>query len=143
MSQEVKVVTGDVQTADLSSQKLMALNKQLRNLQRTNQGLLHVCDNCVAWSTCKDPGSEIRPHPWCLAGFWEHIPMLNFLPQTLYRERSSVLPQLDVPCFVQSHGRPDFLFKMETEKEWIGKRVDGVRRGSRKEGEGKLQLVLK
>lgn len=100
-----------------------------------------MCDNCVALSTYKDPGSEIRIYPWCFAGFWEHVPMLNCLPQTLNRERNSVIPQLHVPCFVQGHGRPDLLFKMETEKEWMGKGADGIRGGTRGEREGEKMLI--
>lgn len=32
--------------------------------------------------------------------------MLDYLVQPLFRERSSVLPQLDMPCYAQAHGRP-------------------------------------
>ena len=35
------------------------------------------------------------------------------------REKNLVLPQLDVLCFVDSHGRPA-PFGMETEEEWMG-----------------------
>ena len=35
--------------------------------------------------------------------------MLGYLAQPLHRERSSLLPQLDVPCYVQSMGSLSFL----------------------------------
>lgn len=34
------------------------------------------------------------------------FPMLDYFTQPLYRARSSVLPQLEVPCFVKAYGKP-------------------------------------
>ena len=32
--------------------------------------------------------------------------VLDYLVQPLFMGRSSVLPQLDMPCYAQAHGRP-------------------------------------
>ena len=66
---------------------------------------LRMCDDCVAWSVCKATSSEIRMCPWHLACFEEPVPMLDYLVQPLSKEKISILPRLDVPCFVQALGR--------------------------------------
>ena len=44
--------------------------------------------------------------------------MLDYLNQPLYKGKSLVLPQLDVSCYVQVHGRPA-PFWMETKEQWV------------------------
>ena len=47
------------------------------------------------------------------------FPMLSCLSQSWCREKSLILPQIDVPCFADTHGRPASLW-METEEECMG-----------------------
>lgn len=93
---------------------------------------LHRCDNYVAWALC-----EIRTCPWHLAGFWEPFSMLDYFVQPWCKGRILVLPQLNVPRFVQAYEKfaP---FWMEIEEEWMaGGHAWKERR------ERKLQLICK
>lgn len=56
-------------------------------------------------------------------------------------KRSLVLPQLDMPCFIDTHGK-SATFSTETEKEWIGWVVEGRWWRKKRRGEGETAVGM-
>lgn len=69
------------------------------SLHGTDLGLLHGCENPVAWSLTKASNSESSTSPCCLIGFWKPVPDTRLPGPT--SEGSLVLSQLNV----QPYGR--------------------------------------
>ena len=59
-----------------------------------------------------------EPLPGAQLTFDNLLFMLNYLALPQCKGRISLLPQLDVLCFVQSHGM-SVSFLMEIEEEWL------------------------
>lgn len=72
---------------------------------QTDLGCLLMCDSCIAWFNCGTPASESRACLDRLLGsyfwYWAALPSLNTKGGG---GGGLVLPQLDMPCFFDTHG---------------------------------------
>lgn len=73
---------------------------------------------------------EVEPVPNALNAFGNLFLMLGCFAKPYYKERSLILPQLDISCFVGTHRRPAH-FGINMDEGWIG---EEMQRGSRGEG---------
>lgn len=83
---------------------LQTLDRQLRDLHRTHLGPLHLGVGCVI---CVAPNSGTRTCPWCISWlfgayslWWDGL--FSFEAEV----GSLVVPQLDMPCFVDAWRKP-------------------------------------
>jgi hypothetical protein len=112
----------------------LRLNWQPVSSPGTDIGSLHICNSCVAWSSCGTLKSGCRGYLWhfyCLLGcFYSYWVALSSLKT---RGMCLLVLKLDVLCLVAIHGRPAlFWIKIKEEKQ--------VGYGDRMEG--KLQLYF-
>lgn len=101
------------------------------------------------WELCSfvcstAPSSGTRTCPWCMSWlFGTYSLRCDALPSRDAVGMNLVLPQLDLPCFVDSHGRT-YPFWMKTERKWIVGGVEGRwGREWEERRKGKLWLICK
>ena len=71
---------------------------------------------------------EAGPISKAFAGFQEPLPHTWLPSASIVQGRSLVLPQLDLPCFVDTHGRLA-LFRREVKEEWMEAGYNGGKVG--------------